>query len=170
MKSCPQLYTILSLLITTPALASETLQRENARKAFSSPDIAVAVEAAQRFPTQTEYVGYEWYNRSTSKSFSLPKMLNAEMNELVVEGAMGPTAAGIAAADEATRPVRRVALGQNNEDDETIETDENLQPSPRADVKREREIFIREARSVSETGEIIIRDIRSVGTVSASTR
>ncbi|MEC9255457.1 MAG: hypothetical protein VX771_06645, partial [Pseudomonadota bacterium] len=64
----------------------------------------------------------------------------------------------------------RVALGQSNEDEEIIETDGNLQPSPRADVKLPREVVINESRAVNRTGEMITRQTRSVGTVTATAR
>ena len=170
MKSSMYTLPLLSLLAAMPVMAADSPEQESAKQAYTSPEIEVAVEAARRFPVQTEYVGYEWYNRTTSKSFPLPKMLNTEMNELIVEGAMGPTAAGVAAAEDATRPVRRVALGQSNEDEEVIETDGNLQPSPRADVKLPREVLINESRAVNRTGEMITRQTRSVGTVTATAR
>ena len=170
MKSSLYTLPLLSILVAAPVMAAETLEQESATQAYGSPEIEVAVEAARRFPVQAEYVGYEWYNRTTSKSFPQPKMLNTEMTDLVIEGAMGPTAAGTAAAEEASRPTRRVALGQSDEDEEIIETDENLQPSPRADVKRVREVFIKESRSSSASGEMITREARSFGTVSATAR
>jgi len=170
MKSSLYTLPLLSLLAAMPVMAADSLDQESASKAYSSPEIEVAVEAARRFPVQTEYVGYEWYNRTTSKSFPLPKMLNTEMNELIIEGAMGPTAAGQAAAEEAARPIRRVALGQSNEDEEIIETDENLQPTPRADVVRIREVVINESRATNQTGEMVTRQTRSVGTVTATAR
>ena len=83
---------------------------------------------------------------------------------------MARTRGKVAAAEDATRPVRRVALGQSNEDEEVIETDGNLQPSPRADVKLPREVLINESRAVNRTGEMITRQTRSVGTVTATAR
>ena len=88
MKSSLYLIPLLSAVIAT-ANAADSLNEEAAKTAYSSPEVQVAVEAARSFPTQAEYVGYEWYNRTTSKSFPLPKLLNTEMNNLVIEGAMG---------------------------------------------------------------------------------
>lgn len=169
MKSSLYLIPLLSAVIAT-ANAADSLNEETARTAYSSPEVQVAVEAARRFPTQAEYVGYEWYNRTTSKSFPLPKLLNTEMNNLVIEGAMGPTAAGEAAAVEATRPVRRVAMGQNKEEDEQIEADESVTPDQPDEVKTPRETYLKEVRSESKSGAMVAREIRSTAVVSSKQR
>ena len=170
MKSSIYSLSLLSLLVATPVMAAESVEQEAAKAAYSSPEIEVAVEAARRFPVQNEYVGYEWYNRTTSKSFPLPKMLNAEMNSLIVEGALGPTAAGAASAEDATRPVRRVALGQNDEDEDVIDTEDGVDTSERTKYKAPREFIVNESRAQVQTGEMITRQVRGVGTVTATVR
>ncbi|MEK9766731.1 MAG: hypothetical protein VW274_09665, partial [Thalassolituus sp.] len=114
--------------------------------------------------------GYEWYNRTTSKSFPLPKMLNTEMNSLIVEGALGPTAAGAASTEDAARPVRRVALGQNDEDEDVIDTEDGVDTSERTEYKAPREFLVNESRAQVQTGEMITRQVRGVGTVTATVR
>lgn len=169
MKSSLYFIPLLSAVIAT-ANAADSLNEEAAKAAYSSPEVEVAVQAARQFPVQAEYVGYEWYNRTTSKSFPLPKLLNTEMNTLVIEGAMGPTAAGQAAAVEATRPVRRVALGQITENDEVLETDESVTPDEPDEIKKPRVVSLSEARSTNATGETVARNIRSTVTVKATQR
>lgn len=169
MKSSLYLIPFIAAVLSAPAVAADYLSQEEANRAYMSPEIDTAVEAAKRFPSQAEYVGYEWYNRTTSKSFPLPKMLNTEMNNLIIEGAMGPTAAGEAAAQEASRPVRQVALGNQTEDEEVVETDENLQPSAPEKVKEKRSFFVSESRSINKTGETISRNIRGQN-ITISTR
>jgi hypothetical protein len=169
MKSSLYLIPLLSAVIAT-ANAADSLNEEAAKTAYSSPEVQVAVEAARRFPTQAEYVGYEWYNRTTSKSFPLPKLLNTEMNNLVIEGAMGPTAAGEAAANEAGRPVRRVALGQSNEEDDLVEVDESVVPATPDEIKQPRTTYLPEVRAQNSTGQMVTREIRSAGSVTATAR
>lgn len=169
MKSSLYLIPLLSVVIAT-ANAADNQNEEAGEAAYSSPEVEVAVEAARQHPVQTEYVGYEWYNRTTSKSFPLPKLLNTEMNNLVIEGAMGPTAAGEAAANEAGRPVRRVALGQSKEDDDLVDVDETLIPATPETIKKPRTVYLPEVRGESSTGAIVTREIRSAGTVTATQR
>jgi len=170
MKSSIYSLSLLSLLVATPVMAAETPDQEAAKAAYSSPEIEVAVEAARRFPAQNEYVGYEWYNRTTSKSFPLPKMLNTEMNSLIVEGALGPTAAGAASAEDATRPVRRVALGQSSEEEDVIDTEDGVDTTERTEYKAPREFLVNESSAKVLTGEMTTRQIRGVGTVTATIR
>jgi len=160
MKSSLYLIPLLTVATALPATAADYLNQEEANRAYQSPEIETAVEAAKRFPSQAEYVGYEWYNRTTSKSFPLPKMLNTEMNNLIIEGAMGPTAAGEEAAQEASRPVRQVALGNKTEEDDIVESDENLQPEAPEKVKTPKVFFVSESRSVNKNGESISRNVR----------
>ncbi|WP_430460105.1 hypothetical protein ACQUQU_12900 [Thalassolituus sp. LLYu03] len=137
-------------------------------EAYYSQDIDDAVAAAKRNPVDTEYVGSSWYNRSTSRSFPLPKLLNTEMDSEVVEGAMGPTAAGEQAAFEASRPVRDAALGRVNKRDALAESkkksddpdeDEDYQPNPT-------EIYVPEARSENSR----VREIRANVSIKATAR
>ncbi|MAE21434.1 MAG: hypothetical protein CMK92_03290 [Pseudomonas sp.] len=161
---------LLSATITVPVFAADSLNQEAAQQAYQSSEIDVAVDAARRFPVQTEYVGYEWYNRTTSKSFPMPKLLNTEMNNLVVEGAMGPTAAGTQAADEVNRPSRRAALGRVSKDEDTVETDESVQPDTPEEVRKPREFYSEEIRAQTPSGEMVARRVRSVGDVTATVR
>ena len=161
---------LLSATIPVPVFAADSLNQEAAQQAYQSSEIDVAVDAARRFPVQTEYVGYEWYNRTTSKSFPLPKLLNTEMNNLIVEGAMGPTAAGTQAADEVNRPSRRAALGRVSKDNDTVETDESVQPETPEELRKRREYYSKEVRAQSPAGEMVAREIRSVAEVSAKAR
>lgn len=61
--------------------------------AYYTSNIDKAVKDAERRPRNV-YVGNRWYNRTTSKSFGLPKMLNKEMAGKHLEGALESTAAG----------------------------------------------------------------------------
>lgn len=169
MKSSLYFIPLLSAVIAT-ANAADSLNEEAAKAAYNSPEVEVAVEAARQHPVQADYVGYEWYNRTTSKSFPLPKLLNTEMNNLVIEGAMGPTAAGNAAIAEAGRPVRRVALGQSSEEDDLVEVDENLVPETPEQVKKPRETYLPVVRGENSTGQLVTREIRSAGNVTATIR
>lgn len=132
-------------------------------EAYYSADIDDAVEAAQRNPLNSNYVGARWYNRTTSRSFGLPPMMNVEMGREVIEGAMGPTAAGEAAAAEAQQPARDSAMGRGNNNgaiDNTL-ADANGKNASADDreVERSVDISVREVRSATS----VARDIRGSG-------
>ena len=95
-------------------------------------------------------------------------MLNTEMDSAVVEGAMGPTAAGEAAAEEATRPVRENALGRDTENEELIDVADGdtffTDPQP---VVNQIDFFVGEFSAQTNTGEVLVRNSRAVGTVTS---
>lgn len=61
---------------------------------YFSNDLDEAVNKAKNGPDSAEFVGSRWYNRTTSKSFNFPKLMNAEMSTEVVDGALDATASG----------------------------------------------------------------------------
>ena len=79
---------------------------------YYSSDIDAAVQEAENSPADETYVGNRWYNRSTSKSFDFPKLMNTEMSSEIVDGALDATAAGPTGAP----PVRTSPLELNAED------------------------------------------------------
>lgn len=60
---------------------------------YYSVDIDNAIKSAKQNPISEQHVGARWYNRSTSRSFDFPKMMNSEMEKEVIEGAVGITTA-----------------------------------------------------------------------------
>ncbi|MDK2777057.1 MAG: hypothetical protein KYX62_05295 [Pseudomonadota bacterium] len=142
------------------------LQADTSATAYYSQNIDDAVSAARSNPVDTEYVGASWYNRSTSRSFALPRMLNSEMDNEVIEGAMGPTAAGEAAAVEAQQPLRDASLGRQVR--RTL-SDENNQEEPDSEDEFESQgsdIYIREARSKDSR----VSNVRASVSIKASAR
>ncbi len=132
---------------------------------YYSSDLDDAVQSAKKNPVNEEYVGARWYNRSTSRSFGFPKMMNTEMDKEVVEGAMGPTAAGEAAAIEAQQPVLDAALDRKNQSDALVDANsdsrrnEQVNSINKVDVPYE--IHIKESRSENKSlGQATIRDVR----------
>jgi len=158
----------LMVLLILPAFAALPVNTAPASEEYYSADLDDAIAAARHNPVRQEYVGASWYNRSTSLSFPLPRLLNAEMDKEVIEGAMGPTAAGEAAAVEAQQPVRDNALGRQLKRD-TLGEGKKKQDRPDDDEEYERndaEIYIPSARS----GNSQVRNIRATVSVKASAR
>ena len=124
-------------------------------EAYYSTDVDEAVTAAKRNPTNTNFVGARWYNRTTAKSFTFAKLANPEMDSTVIEGAMGPTAAGEAAAAEAQQPIRDVALDRSNRSDSIQETQTQATSHPSALAPRkvdnpEGVVYVRSAESTDK--------------------
>lgn len=152
----------LTALFLLPVSALQTHAAE--ATGYFTNDIDDAVEAVKRNPKNTNHIGSRWYGRSTSRSISLPPLLNTEMDQEVIEGAMGPTAAGEAAAAEAQQPSRDAALGRKNNlsSIEDVKSDQNrIQSSaPRDSVGTNEYIFKKdfEYRN-SQFGDSVIRDV-----------
>lgn len=157
-RSC---YITACILLTLTA----SVRAAPANESYYSSDLEDAVADAKRNPVNSQYVGRSWYNRTTSNSFPLPKLLNTEMDAEVVEGAMGPTAAGEAAAIEAQQPVRDIAHGRKSKQ-ETLAEAKKKQDKPDSEtvVEPSQEIYIREARSENSR----VTDIRATVTIKAS--
>ncbi len=84
-------------LITTVLIFSGTLLNVFALakdNPYYANDLDAAVHDAEKNPSNMKFVGNRWYNRSTSKSFNFPKLMNAEMSSEIVDGALDATAAG----------------------------------------------------------------------------
>lgn len=131
---------------------------------YYTTDIDDAVEAVKRNPKNTNHVGARWYGRSTSRSISLPPLLNTEMDQEVIEGAMGPTAAGEAAAAQAQQPSKDAALGRKNhissiEDVKSEQTRSQAAPSNPVHTS---EFIIQKDFEYknSQYGDSVIRDVR----------
>ena len=158
-RSC---YITACILLT---LTTAHTQAAPVNESYYSTDLEDAVADAKRNPVNSEYVGRSWYNRTTSKSFPLPKLLNTEMDAEVVEGAMGPTAAGEAAALEAQQPVRDIAQGRKSKQETLAEAKKKQdKPDDETVVERSQEIYVREARSENSR----VTDIRATVTIKAS--
>ena len=113
---------LLLAAVGATAALSPLLYSQPGNEAYYSTEIDDAVAHAKRNPVDKRYVGSTWYNRSTSKSFRLPKMLNTEMNDQVIEGAVGATAAGDEAVPVVDESVTQINLGRTIDNDSLKET------------------------------------------------
>lgn len=159
----------LTALFLLPASALQTHAAE--ATGYFTNDIDDAVEAVKRNPKNTNHIGSRWYGRSTSRSISLPPLLNTEMDQEVIEGAMGPTAAGEAAAAEAQQPSKDAALGRRNHASslEDVKNEQaRSQAAPTSPVNTSEYIFQKDFEYTnSHYGNSIIRDVRG-GTIQHS--
>lgn len=145
-------------------------QPEN--EAYYSTDIDDAVAHAKRNPVNKRYVGSTWYNRSTSKSFPLPKMLNTEMDEEVIEGAVGATAAGDERAAEINPSVVQVDLGRAVDSDSFDEATpvQTAITTPQKVERSETEVYIPKTTYTGQGFSGTATEIRSNVSVNAISR
>lgn len=163
---------LTSLLATSTSLPASAETAPAKRKAimneaYFSTDVDEAVLAAKRNPVNTNYVGARWYNRTTLKSFPMAKLMNTEMDEQIVEGAMGPTAAGEAAAEQAQQPAKDAALGRKNQDETLQDTQSEAVSHPSSiatkQVTNPQGVYISTANtSASSLGSSTVTNIRGL--------
>lgn len=152
--------TVITLCFSIATVSSCFAVDEN----YYSEDIDDAVKAAKSNPVNEAYVGARWYNRSTSRSFNFPKMMNTEMDTQVIEGAMGPTAAGEAAAIQAQQPVVDAALDRKSQSEAIADANSdgrrNTQVNASTKVDVPYEIYIENESSAGTMGHSTVRDVR----------
>ena len=85
-------------------------------KDYYSADLENAIKAAKENSAQSQHVGARWYNRSTSRSFNFPKMMNAEMDEEVIEGAVAVTPSEVDTVTTAQIPMRKANFDNKYQD------------------------------------------------------
>lgn len=112
---------IITALIVFSASLLQVFAQANENDYYSS-DLDDAINSAKVSPTESNVVGSSWYNRSTSKSFNFPKLMNTEMSTEAVAGALdAPPASPSDAAPRRTSPLelteREALIGKQDEAD-----------------------------------------------------
>lgn len=80
------------VLSTVAILLSGALFAHANDNDYYSNDLDDAVKNAQSSASSSQYVGERWYNRTTSKSFNFPKLMNTEMSTKAIHDALDSTA------------------------------------------------------------------------------
>lgn len=161
-----QLIMISATLIAASAFAVD--------KDYYSADLENAIKAAKENSAQSQHVGARWYNRSTSRSFNFPKMMNAEMDEEVIEGAVAVTPSEVDTVTTAQIPMRKANFDNKYQDTNidssladhrgSIKTD-TINNSAKIDIPHEiyidQVVFNSEERGVKHSmGDSVVRQVR----------
>lgn len=161
-----QLIMISATLIAASAFAVD--------KDYYSADLENAIKAAKENSAQSQHVGARWYNRSTSRSFNFPKMMNAEMDEEVIEGAVAVTPSEVDTVTTAQIPMRKANFDNKYQDTNidssladhrgSIKTD-TINNSAKIDIPHEiyidQVVFNSEERGVKNSmGDSVVRRVR----------
>jgi len=163
---------LLTAIAGTLAALAGYVYAQPGNEAYFSPEIDDAVAHAKRNPVDDRYVGSSWYNRSTSRSFPLPKLLNTEMDQQVIEGAVGATAAGDQRAAVVAAPVREASLGRKSKSEELNENSADQEENNSGDTveQSETEVYIKEIKYSDSGFTGAARNIRSNVSISARVR
>ncbi|WP_420589735.1 hypothetical protein [Bacterioplanoides sp.] len=102
----------ITLFIAIAILSSKAFAVSPQHDEYYSDDIFTAIEEAKHRTHHYNYSRHKRYNRTTSQSIDIPRLLNSEMDEQVIEGAVGATASGDNRINEVEEPVRQANLGQ----------------------------------------------------------
>ncbi|WP_419811619.1 hypothetical protein [Bacterioplanoides sp.] len=81
---------LISMLLLPAGVALASPQHDQ----YYSDDIFTAIEEARQRTHHYNYSRAKRYNRSTSQSIQIPRLLNTEMDEHIVEGAIQASASG----------------------------------------------------------------------------
>ncbi len=123
----------LTLCITMAAMSFPAMAVSPQHDEYYSDDIFTAIEEAKHRTHHYNYSRHKRYNRTTSQSINIPRLLNAEMDEQVIEGAVGATASGSNLNMVVDEPVRQANLDQPTGSDQlSIEQ----QPSETGDAQK----------------------------------
>jgi hypothetical protein len=78
----PLIFTTLAILFSN-ALYAQTNDND-----YYSNNIDAAIKDAKNSSSSSQYVGERWYNRTTSRSFDFPKLMNTEMSTKAINDAL----------------------------------------------------------------------------------
>lgn len=166
----------LSLSLLTKALAFSSclfmpfIVVHAEKSSYYSNDIDEAVRSVKKNPNASQHVGKRWYGRTTSRSFGFAPLLNTEMDQEIIEGAMGPTAAGEAAAAQANAPAKEAALGHKGASgavNETLNEQRSTQAKVPTELPQAELLLNSNASSSTNYGDASITGIRG-GTIQRS--
>jgi len=135
---------------------------------YYSDDIFTAIQEARHRTHHYNYSRAKRYNRTTSQSIQIPRLLNKEMDTHVVTGAMEATAAGQPQTPGVEETLTQANLGRNIKKDDAKQPDSE-QNTPRFNASSGPTV-IREIRYRGADFDGAARNIRSDVSVSASVR
>lgn len=118
---------VTAALVTPFSLASDVIY---IGEDYYGDNIDAAILEAKQNKREGNYKNKYWYNRTTSRSFSLPKLNSYELEQTQLKGALQPTAAGADShptknkddflfnpqlSERKENPINRVNLKKENE-------------------------------------------------------
>lgn len=87
------------LIVTTLAiLFSNALCAQANDNDYYSNNLDAAIKNAKNSARNSKYVGERWYNRTTSRSFNFPKLMNTEMSTKAINDSLDNPRADLSSA------------------------------------------------------------------------
>lgn len=126
-----KLIALLTPIVILPfALADEAL---TVGEDYYGNDIEAAIHEANQNERKVDYANRYWYNRTTEKSFALPKLPSSDLEATSLEGALGTTAAGNSVADQSNQKsdlAPPTEISENNRNVNEATPPSSLQQAP----------------------------------------
>lgn len=138
---------------------------------YYSDDIFTAIEEAKHRTHHYNYSRSKRYNRSTSQSIQIPRLLNTEMDEQVIKGAIAATASGDERTNEIPESQRQTDLNSGNT--ETIEKTNQLvtlEGKQSTTSTSRNKVYIREIQYNGQDFVGTARNVRTEASVTATVR
>ena len=171
-------------------LSLTTLAAPSQHDQYYSDDIFTAIEEAKQRTHHYNYSRAKRYNRTTSQSIQIPRLLNTEMDEHIVKGAIQPSASGNDTNNytstnnythtdkekynheqqQANQKVTRANLGQTLTKDETLDSPPETGLVDTLKVESSTSNIIREISYSGQDYTGSAKNISADVSISASTR
>ena len=137
---------------------------------YYSDDIFTAIEEAKQRTHHYNYSRHKRYNRTTSQSIEIPRLLNSEMDQQIVEGAVGATAAGDNRDNSVGEPVRQADLGRTITSDKINSEQQKESNDSPGEIQPNNTNYIREIHYSGQEFNGTASNIRTDVSVSATVR
>lgn len=160
----------IPFLLITVSLSTMAVAVSPQHDEYYSDDIFTAIEEAKQRTHHYNYSRHKRYNRTTSQSINIPRMLNSEMDEHVIAGAVGATASGDERSATISEPLRQANLGRTITGDKlNSEQQSNAVEAP-PEIQPAAGTFIREIQFSSQGISGSANNINTNVSVSATVR
>jgi len=151
------------------ALAEDTIRMG---EDYYGNDINAAIIEAQQNERKVNYANRYWYNRTTSKSFDLPKLGTQALENERLEGALEPTAAGgkVSTPDNIPNEEQARTL-QTSLEQATTESEPNINQQIPAVTPQSNGQFVPETFHEFPRGDTVTtRNLTTNGSISSTPR
>lgn len=161
----PLIFTTLAIIFSN-ALYAQTNDND-----YYSNNIDAAIKNAKNSSSSSQYVGERWYNRTTSRSFNFPKLMNTEMSTKAINDALDNPYGSLATPPERLSPLllneHKVVTSNkdSNDIDSLVETKPTLVKPDKPEVATRELVYnvyyIKKVEFKSNSFSGVARDIYS---------
>lgn len=158
---------LLTPIVILPFALADEMQAVG--EDYYGNDIEAAIHEANQNERKVDYANRYWYNRTTERSFALPKLPSKDLEATSLEGAIGVTAAGPVSANpnSASDLLPPTELTENNRNLK----DANQPPAAQTEaVKLEKSQFTPLIQHDFSQGTMSVQGTVASGTITSTPR